>query len=164
MGNSPLLWKLSPQVFVHVHLQLAIHFIYHIQYTSFTIYISNMGIKNKDVTFPPTTICIVLSAHHYTILHIGPYINFFTSKYLIIAQLNDSYRNSNQQYLVEALGTPSAPKWSLYMHMYKYTFRFPQNLQKIVSTLPTWLLHVPMWHLQDYSKSIGPLPGRWLGS
>jgi hypothetical protein len=56
MGNPPLLdlshllWKLIPQVSIHAYLQLVIDFIYHIQYTSFTIYIFNPWIKMRDVT------------------------------------------------------------------------------------------------------------------
>jgi hypothetical protein len=65
----PLLWILSPQIFVCVHLQLVIHFIHYIQFTSFTyyialalghtlhlqyitIYIASLGFENGDVTFP----------------------------------------------------------------------------------------------------------------
>jgi hypothetical protein len=132
--------------------------IHHLQFT-FLIW----GLKTRMLHSPPYNLHCPQCTSLYNLTHWSIHI-FFTSKYYIIAQLNDSYSNSNQQYLVAALGTPSTPKWSLYMHMYKYTFRFPQNLQKIASTLPTWLLHVPMWHLQDYSKSIGPLPGRWLSS
>jgi hypothetical protein len=77
----PLLWILSSQFFICVHLQLVIHFIHYIQFTSFAYYITLalghtlhlqytslvLGLKTWMLLSSPPTNYIVLNAHIHTI-------------------------------------------------------------------------------------------------
>jgi hypothetical protein len=47
-------------------------------------------------------------------------------------------------------------KWNLHTYIQMY-IHFSSKFAKIVGTPPTWPPHAPTWHLQDCSKSTGPL-------